>query len=89
MVEAAWAYRHRPCIGAGLKARQKTASPEVKDIAWKAQHRLHQRYIKLMARGKIKQKVVTAVARELLGFIWAIAVEVEQKHSSSQKKQAA
>lgn len=88
-VESAWAYRHRPCIGASLKARQKTASQEVKDIAWKAQHRLHQRYIKLMARGKVKQKVITAVARELLGFIWAIAVEVEKNHSSSQKKQAA
>lgn len=88
VVEASWAYRHRPCIGAKLKARQKTASQEVKDIAWKAQHRLYQRYIKLTARGKIKQKVITAVARELLGFIWAIAVEVEQKHSSSQQKAA-
>jgi transposase len=89
VVEAAWAYRYRPCISASLKARQKTASQEVKDIAWKAQHRLHQRYIKLMAKGKIKQKVVTAVARELLGFIWAIAVEEEQKHCPSQQKQAA
>jgi transposase len=88
-VEAAWAYRYRPCIGASLKARQKNASQEVKDIAWKAQHRLHARYMKLMAKGKLKQKVVTAVARELLGFIWAIAVEVEQKHKSSPKKQAA
>ena len=85
VVEAAWAYRYRPCIGASLKTRQKTASQEVKDIAWKAQHRLHQCYIKLMAKGKIKQKVVTAVARELLGFIWAIAVEVEQKYSSSKQ----
>lgn len=89
VVEAAWAYRHRSCIGASLKSRQKTASQEVKDIAWKAQHRLHQRYIKLMAKGKLKQKVVTAVARELLGFIWAIAVEVEQKYNSSPQKQAA
>ncbi len=87
-VEAAWAYRYRPCIGASLKARQKGASQEVKDIAWKAQHRLHGRYMKLMAKGKLKQKVVTAVARELLGFIWAIAVEVEQRHKSSLKKQA-
>jgi transposase len=89
VVEAAWAYRYRPCIGASLKTRQKGASQEVKDIAWKAQHRLHGRYMKLMAKGKLKQKVVTAVARELLGFIWAIAVEVEQKHKSSPKKQAA
>ena len=89
VVEAAWAYRYRPCIGASLKARQKNASQEVKDIAWKAQHRLHGRYIKLMAKGKLKQKVVTAVARELLGFIWAIAVETEQKHKSNPRKQAA
>jgi len=88
-VEAAWAYRHRPCIGAGLKARQEKASPEVKAIAWKAQHRLHQRYSRLTAKEKIKQKVTTAVARELLGFIWAIAVDVEQKYSSKQQKQAA
>jgi transposase len=89
VVEAAWAYRYRPCIGASLKVRQKTASQEVKDIAWKAQHRLHRRYMKLMAKGKLKQKVVTAVARELLGFIWAIGVEVEQGYSSGQHKQAA
>jgi transposase len=61
-----WAYRCRPCIGASLKARQKIASLEVKDIAWKAQHRLHRRYFKLMAKGKIMPKVVTAVAGEIL-----------------------
>jgi transposase len=89
VIEAAWAYRHRPGIGATLRTRQKTASQEVKDIAWKAQHRLHRRYIKLIAKGKIKQKVVTAVGRELLGFIWAIAVAVEQGYSTSQQKRAA
>jgi transposase len=78
IVEAAWAYRHRPSIGAGLAARQAGSSAEVKEIAWKAQHRLHSRYSKLSAKGKTKQKVVTAVARELLGFIWAIGVHVEQ-----------
>ena len=46
-------------------------------IAWKAQHRLHARYRHLLARGKCKQEVVTAVGRELLGFIWAIGVQVE------------
>jgi transposase len=89
VVEAAWAYRYRPCIGASLKVRQKTASQEVKDIAWKAQNRLHRRYFKLISKGKIKQKVVTAVARELLGFIWAIAVEVEQKYNSGRQIHAA
>ena len=78
-VEAAWAYRHRPSVGAALALRQKGASPEVKEIAWKAQHRLHNRYRKLMAKGKPKQKVVTAMARELLGFIWDIGKTVEQQ----------
>jgi transposase len=78
VVEAAWAYRHRPNIGPGLAARQQDSSEEVKEIAWKAQHRLHKRYSKLLAKGKTKQKVVTAVGRELLGFIWAIGVHVEQ-----------
>jgi transposase len=82
VVEAAWAYRHRPSIGAALAARQKDlredVSEEVKEIAWKAQHRLHSRYSKLSAKGKTKQKVVTAVGRELLGFVWAIGTHVER-----------
>jgi transposase len=53
-------------------------SEEVKEIAWKAQHRLHQRYRTLSAAGKEKQKVITAVGRELLGFIWAIGVQAER-----------
>jgi transposase len=89
VVEAAWSYRHRPNIGAALAARQKDNSEEVKEIAWKAQHRLHTRYSKLLAKGKTKQKVVTAVGRELLGFIWAIGVHVEQTMSASQKRRRA
>lgn len=78
VVEAAWAYRHRPSCTGALKERQKHLSPTVTEIAWKAQHRLHGRYTKLLARGKNKQQVVTAVARELLGFVWSIGVHVEQ-----------
>ncbi|HEY6922839.1 MAG TPA: hypothetical protein VI653_05175 [Steroidobacteraceae bacterium] len=88
-VEAAWAYRHRPNIGPGLAARQAGASAQVRQIAWKAQHRLHNRYSKLSARGKTKQKVVTAVARELLGFIWAIGVQVEQTVNADVPKRRA
>ena len=77
IVEAAWAYRHRPAVGAALRKRQVSASAEVKEIAWKAQHRLHARYRTLIGRGKCKQQVVTAIGRELLGFIWAIGVHVE------------
>jgi hypothetical protein len=62
---------------AALRKRQAPVSAEVKEIAWKAQHRLHGRYRALTARGKCKQQVVTAIGRELLGFIWAIGVHVE------------
>ena len=79
VVEAAWAYRHRPAIGKTLAARQRRSSLGVTEVAWKAQHRLHQRYARLMARGKCKQQAVTAVGRELLGFIWAIGVRVERE----------
>jgi transposase len=80
VVEAGWAYRHRPSVGPTLRKRQAGASAEVKKIAWKAQHRLHKRYCHLLAKGKCKQQVVTAVGRELLGFIWAIGVAVERAH---------
>jgi transposase len=79
IIEAAWAYRHRPAVGAALRKRQAAVSADVKAIAWKAQHRLHTRYRRLSARGKCKQQVVTAIARELLGFIWAIGVHVESE----------
>lgn len=82
LVEAAWAYRHRPNVGAELRRRQVNASEEVKEIAWKAQHRLHYRYARLLAHGKVKQQVVTAVARELAGFVWAIGVQVEKQIAS-------
>jgi transposase len=85
VIEAAWAYRHRPSVGGALRKRQAALSDEVKAIAWKAQHRLHGRYRKLLGRGKCQQQVVTAVGRELLGFIWAIGVTVEhqQRKTSS------
>jgi transposase len=83
VVEAAWAYRHRPSVGATLRKRQEPVSEKVKELAWKAQHRLHARYTRLMAKGKNKGVVVTAVARELLGFLWAIGIQAE-----AEKKEA-
>ena len=76
--EAAWAYRHRPNLSPALRKRQEGLSEQVKEIAWKAQHRLHHRYRHLTGRGKPIQQVVTALGRELLGFIWAIGTTVEQ-----------
>jgi transposase len=81
LVEAAWAYRYRPSVQGLLRRRQEGLSEEVKEIAWKAQHRLHSRYRHLTAHGKLKQLVVTAIARELLGFVWAIGVSVERTHA--------
>jgi hypothetical protein len=77
VVEAAWAYRHRPTVGKALRARQAALSPAVTALAWKAQHRLYGRYRRLLAKGKCQQQVVTAVGRELLGFIWAIGCVAE------------
>jgi transposase len=71
LVEAAWHYRHHPFVGHRLQQRQQGAPETVKACAWAAQHRLHRRYRILAGRGKPKQHVVTAVARELTGFVWA------------------
>ena len=71
LVEAAWHYRHHPFVGDALRQRQRGAPPAVIAQAWTAQHRLHRRYQRFAARGKPKQHIVTAIARELTGFVWA------------------
>jgi transposase len=76
-VEAAWSYRLRPGVGPALRKRQEGVPEEIKEIAWKAQHRLHKRYMRLAAAGKDQRKIITAVGRELLGFIWSIGVKAE------------
>jgi len=82
IIESAWAYRHKPYLSAGLRARGKDASEAVRGIAWKAQKRLHKRYHRLTSVGKPAQVAVTAVAREEMGFIWAIGGQVmKEQHS--------
>ncbi|HEY1256097.1 MAG TPA: IS110 family transposase [Terracidiphilus sp.] len=76
-VEAAWSYKFRPAVGPALRKRQEGLPEEIKEIAWKAQHRLHKRFSRLSAAGKDRRKIVTAVGRELLGFIWAIGIKAE------------
>ncbi len=71
LVEAAWHYRHRPAVGTHLRMRQQRASPVAIRCAWMAQHRLHARYRRLVARGKSPQLAATAVARELSAFVWS------------------
>src|SRR5208282_3386244 len=76
LVECAWSYQHPPRVGKDKQAKVAAAPPAVRDIAWKAQGRLCGRYRALTRRGKLKTVAVTAVARELAGFIWAINREV-------------
>jgi transposase len=71
LVESAWHYRHHPFLGDALRQRQRGAPAAIIEQAWHAQHRLHRRYRRLAARGKRKQHIVTAIARELSGFVWA------------------
>jgi transposase len=75
LIEAAWAYRFRARQSRAIAARSAEVSPEVRRIAWRAQERLCARYRKLTARGKNKNKTTAAIARELAGFVWAIARE--------------
>ena len=85
IVEAAWAYQHKPWLGGWLAKRQQGLDEETKAIAWKAQWRLCTRYKKLAAKGKNKPQIVTAIGRELLGFIWAIAVRTEAQFPAQRK----
>jgi transposase len=75
LVEAAWHYRHRPFVGAALRRRQHGAPAAIVAQAWTAQQRLHRRYHRLAGRGKPNQQVITAVARELTGFVWAALIQ--------------
>ena len=77
LVEAAHNNRFPPKVTAHLRKRQEGISPEVTEIALRAQERLHHRYRALTQRGKVKQCVTTAMARELVGFIWSIG---QQEH---------
>jgi transposase len=71
LIEAAWHYRHPPAIGKALRQRRQGQPAPVLAVADHAQQRLHRRFARLSARSKMANKVVVAVARELVGFIWA------------------
>jgi transposase len=76
VIEAAWHDRHRPTLTAALRKRRVGQPATICAVADAAQRRLHSRYVRLLERGKSKQKTVVAVGRELLGFVWAIAREI-------------
>jgi transposase len=73
LVECSWSYQYPPRLGKDKQVKVEAAPRAAREIAWKAQHRLHGRYRVLTRRGKLKTVAITAVARELAGFIWAIS----------------
>jgi transposase len=75
LIESAWHYRRLPRLSQALRERSMGLAPGVCAIAWKAQKRLYQRLQRLLGRGKNSAEAITAVARELAGFIWAIGRE--------------
>jgi transposase len=76
LVEGAWAYRYPAKVSRHVQLRLEQHPKAIQDISWKAQVRLCKRYRRLMARGKHANQVVVAMARELIGFMWAIAKQV-------------
>ena len=76
LVEGAHSYKYVANISTELQKRQEGLPKEIIDIAWKSQVRLCKRYSRLMKRGKHRSVVVTAIAREMIAFIWTIAREV-------------
>jgi transposase len=85
LCEAAWQYQRRP--GKTLRKRQRKLPTHINELGEKAQHRLCRRFAALTARGKPSTKAVTAIARELLGFVWAIAVRIEQADNHDDKQE--
>ncbi|MDO6766188.1 transposase [Agarivorans sp. 1_MG-2023] len=79
LIEAAWAYRFSPKVSRELQIRQQDQSLNLQRRSWEAQLRLCRRFAQLKHRGKEHNKVVTAVARELLGYIWDIAQRFDPK----------
>jgi transposase len=76
LVESSWSYQHPPRVGKAKQEKVAAAPRAVREIAWKAQCRLTARYRALTRKGKLKTVAITAVARELAAFIWAISREV-------------
>lgn len=77
LIEAAWAYRMKPRVSRYLLKRQHGISDKIRQISWKAQLRLCTRFRRMVARGKPKPVIVTAIARELSAFLWAMATQAQ------------
>ena len=76
LIEGAWAYCHPAKVSQHIQTRIDALPKPIQDLGWKAQVRLCRRFRRLVGRGKHPNVVVTAIARELMAFMWAIAKEV-------------
>ncbi len=76
LTEGAHSYRYNANISTELQKRQESLPKEVIDMAWKAQLRLCKRYQRMMHRGKHRNLVISAIAREMIAYTWSIAREV-------------
>lgn len=83
LVEAAWHYRHKPAVGATLRKRRQGQPAQAIAIADRAMRRLHRRYWRMLSLSKPPQKAVTAVARELVGFLWATLYPAQMESASN------
>jgi transposase len=81
LIEAAWSYRFPARISREQLRQQEALPKPIRDIAWKAQERLCRRYRRLARSGKLTTVICAAIARELAGFVWAIACEVGRSDS--------
>jgi transposase len=77
LIEAAWSYRFPARVSREQLLRQESLARPIRDIAWKAQERLCRRYRKLAQGGKLSTVITAAIARELSGFVWAIAKQAQ------------
>ncbi|MFQ5520831.1 MAG: IS110 family transposase [Candidatus Methylomirabilia bacterium] len=87
LVQAAWSYRSRPTVGAELKRRQQGKPSDVIAHSWKAQHRLHKIYHRIAAK-KSSRIAVVAVARELVGFLWAVMQDLTHAQATTLREAA-
>jgi transposase len=78
LVEAAWSYRHKPAVGVGLRKRRRGQPPEIIAMADRAQQHLCKKYRRFAARGKHHNTIVVAIARELVGYLWAALRKAQQ-----------
>lgn len=85
-MEAAWAYRHPAKVSLHIPQRIDQLPKALQDLGWKAQRRLCKRYRRLVARGTHPNVVVTAIARELIAFMWAIARAMPGHASARQER---